>query len=440
MDEIRARFVETLKRTEWMPLPELVRYQAGLAENLARYAADKAPFYAQRLRPVLRDGVFDPRGWSDIPILTRRELQDAVEDIVAIDDPTQPGWVVDSRTSGSTGIPLSVRWTWLAHTSTHAMLERLYRWHGFDPNASLAVIRFLKSNTKAEWPDGLSTGPWTLEGANGSSYFLNNTTPIHRQAEWLNRIRPRYLSTNPSNLHALADEFGAAGRDIGIEAVITVGEILTQETRDLVAASLGAKVIDTYGCQELGKVALECPESGLLHICAENMIVEVLDENDQPVAPGDTGRVVLTGFYNLAMPLIRYAIGDYAETAPGPCSCGRTLPALGRVLGRQRNMFVFADNTRVWPRTAIVTGLGRLLPLKQFKMIQTAVDRVELQYVPADPNHEPDLDAIRAQLRAKLHPTLDVTLNAVPDISYGAGGKFEDFISLVAATSRPAGS
>jgi phenylacetate-CoA ligase len=315
------------------------------------------------------------------------------------------------------------------------MLERLYRWHGLDPNASLAVIRFLKRNKKAAWPDGLAGGPWSLDGPHGTSHFLNNTTPAHRQAEWLSRTRPRYLSTNPSNLDALADELGAAGRDVGLEAVITVGEILTPETRRRVAESLGAKVIDTYGCQELGKVALECPESGLLHICAENMIVEVLDGNDQPVMPGETGRVVLTGFYNLAMPLIRYAIGDYAETAPGPCSCGRTLPALTRVLGRQRNMFVFADNTRIWPRTAIVTGLGGLLPLKQFKMIQTAVDRVELLYVPIDRSHEPDLDAIRTRLRANLHPTIDVTLNAVDHIPYGAGGKFEDFVSLVAPNS-----
>jgi hypothetical protein len=60
-----------------------------------------------------------------------------------------------------------------------------------------------------------------------------------------------------------------------------------------------------------------------------------------------------------------------------------------------------------------------------------------LRYVPLDPAHRPDIDAIRMRLRLTLNPTIDVTLRAVTDVPRGAGGKFEDFISLVSTASRP---
>lgn len=444
MEEVQQRLFDTLLTSERLPFPRLLRYQAELAEHVVRHASERFPFYTERLGPVLRDGVFHPEHWAEVPILTRAELQAALPGILLTDLSDNLGWVTETSTSGSTGMPLQLRWTWLAHMATQGMLERLYRWYGFDPNGRLAHIRARRSSAKpgddsapASAPDAAPDAPppnlaWSERGPDGISHFLDIATPIDRQIEWLQGVRPHYLSSNPTNLDALAAAMGDAGRALGLRAIITVGEILTPETRRRIGDGFGADVIDTYGCQELGKIALECPDSGLLHVCAENMIVEVLDDADRPVRPGETGRVVLTGFYNLATPFIRYAIGDYAETAAAPCSCGRTLPALKRVLGRQRNMFVFADGTQVWPRSALIAGLADALPLKQFQMIQTAHDRIELRYVPADPGLRPDPALITARLRASLHPSVHVTLTAVPEIARGPSGKFEDFISLLA--------
>jgi phenylacetate-CoA ligase len=270
-----------------------------------------------------------------------------------------------------------------------------------------------------------------VRGPQGRSSILDIAVPIAQQIEWLRAIRPHYLSTYPTNLAALADAMGEEAGALGLRAIVTVGEVLDPAVRQTAAARFRARIVDTYGCQELGKIALECPDSGLLHICAENMIVEVLDENGEPVRPGETGRVVLTGFFNLASPIIRYAIGDYAETAETPCSCGRCLPALKRVLGRRRNMFVFKDGSSIWPRSDLIISLHDRLPMKQFQVVQTELDHIELRYVPADPLHEPDRDAIGVHLRKLLHPSIRVSLAPTDEIPRSAGGKFEDFISLV---------
>jgi phenylacetate-CoA ligase len=61
---------------------------------------------------------------------------------------------------------------------------------------------------------------------------------------------------------------------------------------------------------------------------------EILDDADRPCAPGEVGRVVVSTLHNYAMPLFRYDLGDLAEVGP-PCECGRTLPVLNRIVGRQ---------------------------------------------------------------------------------------------------------
>jgi phenylacetate-coenzyme A ligase PaaK-like adenylate-forming protein len=438
MDEVQRRLFETLRTTERMPFPQLLRYQAKLTENLVRHASERFPFYTERLRPVLRDGVFYPERWSDIPILTRPELQAAMPGIMSTDPGELPGWMTETSTSGSTGMPLRLRWTWLASMATNSMLERLYRWYDFDPNAHFAWIRTTRKSTPRASGDIAIAAPqdernraWSIRGPDGISSVLDIATPVAQQIAWLRDLRPQYLTTYPTNLAALAEAAGPNVSAIGLKAVITVGEVLDPEMRRTASNTFGARVVDTYGCQELGKIAIECPQSGLLHICAENMIVEVLDEAGDPVVPGGTGRVVLTGFYNLGSPIIRYAIGDYAETAEAPCPCGCTLPALRRVLGRQRNMFLFNDGSSIWPRSELITSLYDRLPLKQFQVVQTELDHVELRYVPADARHKPDMLAIVAHLRKTLHPSIRVTLVPTTEIPRSAGGKFEDFISLV---------
>ncbi len=83
--------------------------------------------------------------------------------------------------------------------------------------------------------------------------------------------------------------------------------------------------------------------AGNYHQNAEHVLIELVDEAGREVAPGELGRVLLTTLENFVMPLVRYEIGDYAVAASGDCSCGRTLPLIGRVVGRGMNLFRSLD-------------------------------------------------------------------------------------------------
>src|SRR5262249_31189179 len=82
-----------------------------------------------------------------------------------------------------------------------------------------------------------------------------------------------------------------------------------------------------------------------------------------------------------AMPLIRYELGDYAEVGTKNPRYGRTLPTLPRILGRYRNLFRFRDGTRIWP-VATRFFLHEFMSLRQFQIVQTDFDHIEIRYVP----------------------------------------------------------
>jgi phenylacetate-CoA ligase len=130
------------------------------------------------------------------------------------------------------------------------------------------------------------------------------------------------------------------------------------------------------------------------------------------------------------MPLIRYELGDHAIVSPEPCECGRTLPILERVLGRTRNIFRFVDGTSIWP--VLLSGdFQAFVPNRQFQVVQRTPTDIEFRYVPAAADQVNDLPGLTAYLRAKLHPSISVSLAAAAAIARSEGGKYEDCMSLV---------
>jgi phenylacetate-CoA ligase len=89
------------------------------------------------------------------------------------------------------------------------------------------------------------------------------------------------------------------------------------------------------------------------------------------------GRVVITDLHNFATPLIRYDLGDLA-VAEGPCACGRGLPRIRRILGRQRNFLRLPDGRRYWPLVGAF-GYRDIAPVRQYQIVQRSLERVTLR-------------------------------------------------------------
>jgi phenylacetate-CoA ligase len=190
-------------------------------------------------------------------------------------------------------------------------------------------------------------------------------------------------------------------------------------------------VVDVYSSQECGYLAIECPVSGLHHAMSEAVLMEVLGPDDQPCAEGETGEVVVTALHNFASPLIRYRLGDHAEVGP-PCPCGRGLPTLRRIRGRSRHLVRLPDGTRHWPLVGFYEYRD-VAPIRQYQAIQHDLHHIELRLVTDRPLTSAEEARIRAIAQTWLQHAFDIRLVYFEGrIPASPGGKFEDFISLVA--------
>ncbi|RMD60945.1 MAG: phenylacetate--CoA ligase family protein, partial [Alphaproteobacteria bacterium] len=342
--------------------------------------------------------------------------------------PRGHGALATVTTSGSTGRPLSAVKTALQQTLWNCLTLRDHMWQRRDLTAKLAVIRGVAPG-QAPYPRDVRYRAWGrgtgLIHATGPAVMLSAEVPLARQLDWLQRENPGYLLTNPSNLHELVRHATATGVALpDLRGVGTLGGILRPEVRTAVRATWNVGIADIYSAQETGYLALQCPDHPHYHVQAETILLEILDPDGHPCAPGETGRVVVTPLHAFAMPLIRYDIGDYAEVG-APCPCGRGLPVLRRVIGRVRNMLVLPSGARIAP--TFVNDWYEGLPVRQFQIVQHAPDHLEFRIVAARAFTAADEATVRTRIAARLAEPMRITFGYLDAIPRGVGGKFEDF-------------
>ena len=190
-----------------------------------------------------------------------------------------------------------------------------------------------------------------------------------------------------------------------------------------------ARYFDTYGCNEIGTLALQCPFHEQMHVQSEHVLLEILRTDGSPCVSGEVGRVVVTDLHNFAMPLIRYEIGDQAAFGP-PCPCGRGLPTLQMVAGRTHDLAVDPTGRRFFVHGAQGFWVSAA-PILQRQVVQRAAHLLEVRFV-AERDLTPDETArISTELRTAMRFDYDISFTRVPEIKVGPGGKFVDFVSLM---------
>ncbi|MDQ4134135.1 MAG: phenylacetate--CoA ligase family protein [Actinomycetota bacterium] len=423
-----------LRESEWLAPDPLEALQLDALRRLLRYAVDTVPRYRDvaAYAELAAAERITPDQWRSLPVLTRPAVQEAGDDLRSDDVPHSHLPLAELITTGSTGAPVRALATSVTNLFWRAITLRQHLWHRRDLTARLAAIR--ADLTGEVPPDGLELETWgpstATVYAGGPCGVFSVQYDVARQAEWLVKQDPDYLLTYPSNLMALAQHFAGTGPALPrLREACTYGEALTDDLRPLVREVWDVDVVDTYSAQEVGYIALQCPKSDEYHVQAETVYVEVLDEHDQPCPPGEVGRIVLSTLHNYAMPLLRYEIGDYAEVGP-PCSCGRGLPVLRRILGRQRNMWVLPGGQRVWPLFGS-REWGHIDAIRQLQLVQHEVDRIEARIVGPRPLSDYEEMEVGGLLRKRFDYPFHLTFTYLDRIDRTETRKFEDFVCRV---------
>ena len=439
MNVVFDQYIKILERTERLPPRELGRYHQDLLVRLIHHAYEKSPFYRDRLSPLLTsEGEVDLSRWNSVPLLTRDQVMARGHEMRVADLPPECGDVSEAQTSGSTGVPLKFATNGMVFLAANALFTRAVRRFGIDPSRPLAFIGRFRDKPVPPYPDGATTTGWSFADPKAPFYKLElMTTPADQQVEWLSRKKAPYLATMPSGAlgiaHTVTPQQGIA---LGIEAVILIGETVPDGAREFIAERLGARIVPIYACREIGHIASEC-EAERYHVGVENVLVEILDAEGRDVPFGSRGRVVVTGLYNYVMPFIRYDIGDIAVAGSESCSCGRTLPIIKQIEGRRRNMFVFRDGTRFWPRSAMIRPMHAFVPFRRYQLVQIDFENIDFRYISDGSGREPDVPALNAYARQIIHPSVTLRLVEVEHFTAGLSGKIQEFISNLAAANAP---
>jgi phenylacetate-CoA ligase len=435
--------LDGLKVSQWWPPDDLAAAQQPQLAWLVGWAANQAPHYqgsdwaraaARELAATAGDPAGFARRWRQLPLLTKPELRLLGPKVNARSLPPGHAPVGVLHTSGSTGIPVEVRSTAPTRLIWDALTVREHVWWRRDFTRRMGVIRFRKRDQRES--DGKVRPGWgspvALLYRSGPSSAMHIGKPVEQLAAWLVRFDPSYLLAYPSIMAPLMDAVAArGGRPQSLEEVRLISEPLDPELRERLATEWQVRCTDLYSANEVGYIAFRCREQGALHVQSESVLVEVLDDAGEPCAPGETGRVVVTSLHNLATPLLRYEIGDYAEVGP-PCACGRGLPVLARVLGRVRNLVRTPDGRRYWP---VALGRVRRIPaLIQAQFVQTTLDTVELRAVLSAPLDDAGLAEAQEHARRALGYPFNIVVVPVAEIPRGPTGKFEEFLSLLEAS------
>ncbi|MFC2144690.1 hypothetical protein ACFLQM_03280 [Acidobacteriota bacterium] len=224
---------------------------------------------------------------------------------------------------------------------------------------------------------------------------------------------------------------------VEIGTTVTTGEGLTALQRTLLRERLGSEVFEYYGSNEINSIAFEC-EHHKLHVVDEHVILETVDEAGQPVI-GEPGRVLVTDLDNLAMPFIRYEIGDVATIDPNPCPCGRSLTVLSALDGRLQDRLT-SPSGRELPAIFFSSLFRNLRSLTKYQLEQTSPTRVEVRYVREGAAAAEEAGRIASEVRSQFGSEVAVDLTEVPEIPLTPRGKSRLVIGSETGGIRPAQS
>lgn len=422
------RYWKELERSQWLPRAELEQLQWERLRRLLAHAVRTCPFYQQELQrrgldPTRIRRLEDFRQWPVIDRATVRAHRLAMRS-------TQPGSrLIAKCTGGSTGMPLHFDFDAASLDRRYAAWHRGYSWAGAGPGTKQLYFWGAPPGPQPLWRQYKDALYHWLYRRHVVNSFNFREEHVPEFLDLLRRYRPDVLVAYTNPLYELARAVIERGLQPYTPKTILVGaEKLHPFQRELIERAFRAPVFETYGSREFTLIAAECEKREGLHLTMEHYLFEVLDDEGRPTPPGQEGNVVLTDLFNYGMPFIRYANGDRAVAGWETCSCGRGLPLLKGVTGRQLDIIKTPDG-RLVPGEFFPHLLKEFPAVKRFQVVQEGLDRVQLRVVLKGDWNAGERDLLEREIRGVLGPAVHFDLLPVEEIDLTPTGKFRVVVS-----------
>lgn len=431
-----GRCLTELEWSQWWTAERLTELQNQRLQRLVRHTYERVSYYRRvmdghGLQPA---SIRTAADLARLPVLTREDVREHLEELVA--DGFPRGELLPSRTSGSTGTPLafySSRQSRWSHGAARAL--RAMQWAGVHPGDR--VVRVVGGGSfVADAPFGRLSRLLSREVFENPIDFTDVTLP--EVVSRITSLRPHALRGYTSAICVIAEYLRSAGHPAPpVGAIVTGGEQLSDGQRALIRGTFNVEPFSKYSSFENYEMAMECEEHSGLHVAAEDMIVEVVDDSGRPAQPGEVGRVLVTSLHEYGMPLIRYDTADEASWLESSCACGRSLPRLSPIIGRVCDIIYTPSGKRLSANSLDSSGLVSL-GIRQFQLVQETLAHVTVRVVPLRAPVAGEVnrlsDAVRVQFAGWLGDDMKVDVAIVDRIESTPAGKH---LYLISHVKRP---
>lgn len=312
---------------------------------------------------------------------------------------------------------------WSAETARkwYALFEARWRnWYGVTRFDRWAII-----GGKQIVPPSAQKPPYWVYNHGMNQLYMSAYHLSHESAaayvEALRSHRIQFIHTYTSGIYSLArfiSELGISPPQLKV--IVTNAEPIYDHHRELIESVFQCPVRETYGMAEMAAGAGEC-DAGHLHLWPDAGYMEV-DTGNENILTAGTGQLIATGLVNLDMPLIRYRVGDSVSLSDQveTCSCGRSMPVLFSVEGRNDDMLKTKDGREIGRLDPVFKSS---YPILEAQIIQKSLDLCVLRIVPTPEYSDVVAVEISNELRALMGP-IRVEVKLVEAIPRGANGKF----------------
>jgi phenylacetate-CoA ligase len=354
-----------------------------------------------------------------LPILDRETVRRNHEQFLSSEIPAYRR--IRAGTTGTTGGNLKVAYTEELASANWAILLRQWSWAGVQPlhpRITLFGAKIVPAH-QAQPPYWTTNLP-ERQTLMSIFHLSHQTAPDY--LEFLHTKHEFVLEGFPSVLAILADFILQRGIAIPMHTVFTSGEPLYPWIREKIETAFQAKVFDSYGMTEYCGAIQQCAH-GQMHLIPEFGFLEILDEHNEVVPPGEEGYFVWTGFLNRAMPLVRYRIGDRGRwQTDGSCACGLNFPRVIPTITRESDILHCADG-RIFSPRALNQLLKGATSLRACQFVQERPEHVIVRAVSSNGTGPEEMMQIRAQLEKLLGPSMRVTAEIATQPVVLPGGK-----------------
>ena len=422
-------YLAELERSQWLSRADMAQLQERKLTNLLKLAHVHCSWHQSRIDAA---GI-DPESSVSLEDLRRLPTMDKQDGLVHGDQMVWhgvPGGAYKYNTGGSSGQPLIFYYGRRRQASDAAGRMRARRWWGVEPGDR--EVYLWGAPVELDKTDRIKTLRDRLINQLVLNAFEMSPAGMDEYVQAIQTFQPHCIYGYASSLALLAAHL--LDRKTGLrlpklKVVCTTGEPLFDYQRELIGAAFGAPVANEFGSRDIGFTAHETP-AGQMLLMSESIILEVLDEQGQPVPPGETGEAVMTALESFAQPFIRYRTGDMVRVADESCRAGRGLDVITEVLGRSTDFVVRADGT-IMHALAVIYVLRAVTGVGEFKIVQQSVHEFEVLVVPTASWQESGREEIETGLHKRLGDDVHIDLRLVESIPAEASGKHRYVVSRV---------